>query len=68
MDKWEYTAIDSLVSAYGDVGTQVQEMLTNMNAMGDEGWELTTDAVIYGKGSNGMQFPVLLFKRRVEIS
>ncbi|WP_345650591.1 DUF4177 domain-containing protein, partial [Pseudonocardia tropica] len=40
------------------------QWLDNLNALGAEGWEVVSDTIIYGKGSNGMQWPVLLLKRR----
>ncbi len=63
-DKWEYTLVDTVISAYRDADNQLGEWLANLNALGDEGWELVSDTIIYGRGSNGMQWPVLLFKRR----
>jgi hypothetical protein len=62
--KWEYCIVDTVISAYRDAGNQVGEWLANLNALGDEGWEMVSDTIIYGKGQNGRQWPVLLFKRR----
>jgi hypothetical protein len=63
-DKWEYTIVDTVISAYKDTGGQVANWLAHLNALGDEGWEMVSDTILYGKGQNGMQWPVLLFKRR----
>ena len=63
-ERWEYTLVDSVISAYRDTGTQVAEWLANLNALGDQGWELVSDNVLYGKGQNGQTWPMLLFKRR----
>lgn len=62
--KWEYTIVDTVISAYMDTNNQVVEWLATLNALGDDGWEMVSDTIIYGKGRNGQQWPVLLFKRR----
>lgn len=62
--QWEYTLVDTVISAYRDSGNQVAEWIWHLNELGDAGWEVVSDTVIYGKGSNGMQWPVLLLKRR----
>lgn len=61
--RWEYTLVDTVISAYRNPENQVGEWLANLNALGDQGWELVTDTTIHGRGSNQMQWPVLLFKR-----
>ncbi|GAA4537199.1 hypothetical protein [Pseudonocardia xishanensis] len=63
-EKWEYTLVDTVISAYKATGNQVGEWLGTLNAMGDDGWEMVSDTIIYGKGRNGRQWPILLFKRR----
>jgi hypothetical protein len=63
-DQWEYTLVDTVISAYRDSGNQVGQWLDHLNELGAEGWEVVSDTIIYGKGSNGMQWPVLLLKRR----
>ncbi|MEN3264046.1 MAG: hypothetical protein V7646_940 [Pseudonocardia sp.] len=55
-----------VISAYRDPGNQVGEWLGNINALGSERWELVSDTIICGKGGNGIQWPVLLFKRPLE--
>jgi hypothetical protein len=63
-DKWEYTAVGTVISALKNVDNQLGEWLANLNVLGDEGWELVSDTIIYARGSTGTQWPVLLFKRR----
>ncbi len=66
MDIWEYRAMDTVVSAWKDRGDQIGAFLAELNQLGAEGWELTTDCVILTKGYNPTQMPILLFKRQRE--
>ncbi|WP_214371442.1 hypothetical protein [Pseudonocardia sp. H11422] len=61
--RWEYRLVDTVISAYRDPGDQVAGWLGELNSLGDESWEVVSDTIIYGKGSNGLQWPVLLLKR-----
>lgn len=63
-ERWEYTLVDTVISAYRDPNNQVGEWLDNLNKLGEEGWETVTDTVIHGKGYSQAQWPVLLMKRR----
>ncbi len=63
-EKWEYTLVDTVISAWKNAENQVGDWLANLNALGDEGWELVSGTIIYSRGSNPTQWPVLLFKRR----
>lgn len=64
-DRWEYTIVDTVISAYQDTDNQVGEWLANLNTLGQEGWELVSDTIIYARGRNPTQWPVLLLKRRI---
>ena len=63
-EKWEYTLVDTVISAYKDTNNQVAEWLWNLNALGEQGWEVASSTIIHGRGSNGQQWPILLLKRR----
>ncbi|MGV9670681.1 hypothetical protein ACWDPV_08795 [Gordonia sp. NPDC003504] len=65
MDKWEYTLVDTVISAYRNADDQSAEWLEHLNALGAEGWEVVSDTIIYAKGYNSTQWPVLLLKRKV---
>ena len=66
-EHWEYTLVDTVISAYRDANNQVGEWLDALNQLGEQGWEVVSDTIIYGRGRNGMQWPVLLLKRKKQL-
>lgn len=54
-DLLEYTLVDTVISAWMDSNEQVGAGLQNLNELGNDGWEVVSDTILYGKGSNGMQ-------------
>ena len=52
VQKWEYTIADSVISIWkGSTDDQIRQWLANLIAMGNDGWELVSDAVIHPKKS-----------------
>jgi hypothetical protein len=59
-EQWEYTVVDTVIGAYQNTENQLGEWLTNLNAHGEVGWEVVSDVVIYARGTNATQWPLLL--------
>ncbi|PMD05337.1 DUF4177 domain-containing protein [Brevibacterium paucivorans] len=61
--QWEYKIVETLVSAGHNGPDQIEEFMAYINELGAQGWELVTDTIIYTKGWQTTQYPVVLFKR-----
>lgn len=65
-EQWEYTGVDTVISGWSRRDTQFNEWLEYLNRMGADGWEMVTDVVFRESGYNGTQYPLIMFKRRIQ--
>lgn len=65
IEQWEYAAVPTIISGWRNDTEQFEEFMQQINLMGMNGWEMTTESVIHTKGYSGSEYPMLFFKRRL---